>query len=52
MKHNDATSAILTERFGKDSLIAPATVDNGIPFVRTVDGVLFSDGTRFDIDFT
>lgn len=30
--------SILTERFSKDSLIALATVEAGIPHVRTVDG--------------
>ena len=30
---------LLTERFGKDSLMALATVDRGIPSVRTVDAV-------------
>lgn len=39
MKHNDLTNSILTERFGKDSLIALATVSGGIPHVRTVDAV-------------
>ena len=39
MQHNTQTDLILTERFGKDSLIALATVENGIPYVRTVDAV-------------
>ena len=39
MKHNETTNQILTERFGKDSLIALATVADGIPHVRTVDAV-------------
>ncbi len=39
MKHNETTNAILTERFGKDSLIALATVEDGVPHVRTVDAV-------------
>ena len=39
MKHNAQTDLILTERFGKDSLIALATVEDGIPHVRTVDAV-------------
>ena len=39
MKHNAQTDLILTERFGKDSLIALATVEEGIPHVRTVDAV-------------
>ena len=39
MKHNEQTEAILAERFGKDTLIALATVEAGIPSVRTVDAV-------------
>ena len=39
MKHNTQTDLILTERFGKDSLIALATVEGDIPHVRTVDAV-------------
>ncbi len=36
---------ILTERFGKDSLLALATVDEkGIPWVRTIDGIFIDDG--------
>ena len=33
------TEEILKQRFGKDSLIALATVEDGIPYVRTVDAV-------------
>lgn len=36
-KLNAVTEKILTERFGKDNIIALATVDNGIPYVRYVD---------------
>ena len=39
MKHNEQTDLILTDRFGKDSLIALATVEDGVPHVRTVDAV-------------
>lgn len=35
---NAQLEKIMLERFGKDSLIALATVDNGVPYVRTVDG--------------
>ena len=35
---------ILTERFGKDSLMAIATVDEkGIPWVRTIDAIFCED---------
>ena len=43
---NDKTEAILSERFGKDSLIALATVSDGIPHVRTVDAV-YIDGSFY-----
>ena len=43
MKHNAQTDLILTDRFGKDSLIALATVLGGIPYVRTVDAVYIDD---------
>ena len=33
------TEEILKQRFGKDSLMALATVENGIPYVRMVDAV-------------
>lgn len=36
-KRTSITEAILTERFGKDSLIALATSVDNIPHVRTVD---------------
>lgn len=29
--------AVLVERFGKDSVIALATAENGVPYVRSVD---------------
>ena len=43
MKNNEITNAIIQERFGKDSLIALATVDGDIPAVRTVNTV-YIDG--------
>ena len=36
---------ILTERFGKDSVIALATIENGTPYVRYVNG--FYDAGAF-----
>ena len=50
MKHNEITEAILTERFGKDSLIALATMDHGIPSVRTVDAV-YIDGAFYVVTY-
>lgn len=37
-KLNETSEKIITERFGKDSLIALATTEEGVPYVRTVDG--------------
>lgn len=50
MNHNEITNRILTERFGKDSLIALATVQGGIPHVRTVDGV-YIDGAFYVVTY-
>ena len=46
MKQNEMTNRILTQRFGKDSLITLATAENGIPHVRTVDAV-YIDGAFY-----
>ena len=51
MKHNQETERILTERFGKDSLIALATVADGIPHVRTVDAV-YLDGAFYIVTYS
>lgn len=46
---NKEINNILIERFGKDSLISIATVDNsGTPWVRTVDAI-YIDGTFYTI---
>lgn len=50
MKHNAQTDLILTERFGKDSLIALATVEDGMPHVRTVDAV-YIDGDFYVVTY-
>lgn len=50
MKHNEITNAILTERFGKDSLIALATAENNITSVRTVDAV-YIDGAFYVVTY-
>ena len=49
MKHNETTNRILTNRFGKDSLIALATAEDGIPHVRTVDGVYIDGGYHYGL---
>ena len=50
MKRNEMINGILMERFGKDSLIALATVDDGIPSVRTVDAV-YIDGAFYVVTY-
>jgi len=50
MNHNKTAKAILSDRFGKDSLIALATVKNGIPHVRTVDAV-YIDGAFYVVTY-
>ena len=47
---NEKTEAIIKERFGKDSLIALATVSDGIPHVRTVDAV-YIDGSFYVVTY-
>ena len=51
MKHNTQTDLILSDRFGKDSLIALATVEDGIPHVRTVDAV-YIDGAFYVVTYS
>ena len=50
MKHNTQIDLILSDRFGKDSLIALATAENGIPHVRTVDAV-YIDGAFYVVTY-
>ncbi|MGN1066376.1 MAG: pyridoxamine 5'-phosphate oxidase family protein, partial [Candidatus Fimimonas sp.] len=50
MKHTTETEKILQERFGKDSLIALATTENGVPFVRNVNA-LYHDGSFFVLTY-
>jgi len=45
------TEEILKQRFGKDSLIALATVEDGIPHVRTVDAV-YIDGAFYVVTYS
>ena len=51
MKHSKTTNQILTDQFGKDSLIALATVEDGIPHVRTVDAV-YIDGAFYVVTYS
>ena len=50
MKNIEITNAIIQERFGKDSLIALATVDGDIPAVRTVNTV-YIDGAFYVVTY-
>lgn len=50
MKLNHEISAILTERFGKDNLIALATLDGDSPAVRTVDAY-YQDGCFYTVTY-
>ena len=45
-KWSRETEAILSERFGKDSLIALATSVDNVPYVRTVDA-FYEDGAFY-----
>lgn len=49
-KLNEQLNALMTERFGKDSLIALATVAGNEPFVRTVDAC-YKDGAFYVITY-
>jgi len=51
MIQNKDINSILTQRFGKDSLIALATVAGGIPHVRTVDAV-YVDGAFYVVTYS
>ena len=51
MKHNTQTDLVLLDRFGKDSLMALATVEDGIPYVRTVDAV-YIDGAFYVVTYS
>ena len=46
MKITDEARELMKERFGHDSLIALATVEDGLPHVRTVDGY-YEDGSFY-----
>ena len=50
MKKDNQIEEILQARFGKDSLMALATVEDGIPHVRTVDAV-YLDGAFYVVTY-
>ena len=47
---NAEAQKIMTERFGKDTIIALATTENGIPYVRNVNAY-YEDGTFYIITY-
>jgi len=50
VRNNEQTNTILTDRFGKDSLIALATSTGNMPSVRTVDAV-YMDGAFYVVTY-
>lgn len=52
MENNDNVTAlkIMDERFGHDTLISVATVNNNIPSVRTVDGY-YENGSFYTVTY-
>ena len=49
-KLNPDAEKAMTERFGKDTVIALATVENGIPYVRNVNAY-YEDGAFYVITY-
>ncbi|MDE6419376.1 MAG: pyridoxamine 5'-phosphate oxidase family protein [Lachnospiraceae bacterium] len=49
-KLNQETKKIMEERFGKDNIIALATIDDNMPSVRNVDG-FYEDGAFYTITY-
>ena len=50
-KLNRETADIMAERFGKDSIIALATAEDGIPHVRNVDAY-YESGSFYIITYS
>ncbi len=50
IKIDPEAEAILTERFGKDAVIALATAENGVPYVRNVDAY-YENGAFYIITY-
>ena len=49
-KLNVQTEQLLMERFGKDSIIAVATIESGVPYVRNVDAY-YEDGAFYVLTY-
>lgn len=50
MKFSSEAEAVLSERFGKDNVIALATVENNTPYVRSVNAY-YEDGAFYIITY-
>lgn len=50
MNEHDEALHILTKRFGRDTLLSVATVENNHPFVRIVDSY-YEDGTFYTVTY-
>lgn len=50
MKLNDEIEGLMTERFGKDTIIALATANGNIPYVRNVDAY-YENGAFYVITY-
>lgn len=49
-KLSTKSKSVMEERFGKDNVIALATVENGVPWVRSVNGY-YEDGAFYIITY-
>ena len=49
-KINPEAEKIMIERFGKDTIIALATVENGVPYVRNVNAY-YENGAFYVITY-
>lgn len=49
-KMNEEAEKIMKERFGKDTIIALATVENEVPYVRYVNAY-YEDGAFYIITY-
>ena len=50
MKSNEETNKIMTERFGGDNIIALATTNEGVPYVRNVNAY-YENGAFYIITY-
>lgn len=50
VKLNQEAEKIMRERFGKDTVIALATIENGVPYVRNVNAY-YENGAFYIITY-